>query len=317
MTTTETETNGVPFVVAALYHFTRLERLEAIQAGLAQHLSAAGVKGTILLGQEGVNGTIAGSRGGIDAALGALRALPGCAALRHKESLAEAQPFLRLKVRIKPEIVTMGKPGIDPTRLVGRYVPPDAWNEVIADPDTIVVDTRNDYEVEIGTFQGAVNPKTGTFRDFPAWVEANRDHLTGKRVAMFCTGGIRCEKATSYLLSEGFEEVVHLEGGILKYLETVPAAESRWQGECFVFDGRVSVTHGLGQGSYELCYGCRQPVSAADLFHPDYEAGVCCPRCAPSLDADRRARLKERQKQVRLAAARGEAHIGVPQRRGR
>ncbi len=299
------------FVVAALYHFTPLEDLEGHQAQLRAVMEPAGVKGTILLAREGVNGTIAGTREGIDAALDAIRALPGCASLEHKESAASEQPFLRLKVRLKKEIVTLGQPGVDPTKEVGTYVAPEDWNALIDDPDMVVIDTRNDYEVGIGTFNGAVNPETESFRDFPAWFREFRKTHPQKKMAMFCTGGIRCEKASSFLLSEGVEEVFHLKGGILKYLEHVPEADSQWEGECFVFDGRVSVRHGLKEGNYDQCYACRRPITAADKLHPHYQEGVSCHQCYDEYDEAKRAAFRERQKQMRLAKERGEQHLGV------
>jgi UPF0176 protein len=216
-----------------------------------------------------------------------------------------------MKVRIKREIVTMGEPDIDPLTGAGHYVAPQDWNALIADPDTILIDTRNDYEVAIGSFAGAVDPHTRTFRDFPAWFRAHRDQLTGKRVAMFCTGGIRCEKATAFVKAEGLDEVYHLQGGILKYLETVPAEESRWQGECFVFDQRVAVGHGLAPGSHDLCHACRMPVSAADRGSPHYRAGVSCPACHAERGDRQRAGYAERERQARLAEARGEKHVGA------
>ncbi|MBY8976204.1 rhodanese-related sulfurtransferase [Rhodobacteraceae bacterium NNCM2] len=296
------------FVVAAFYHFTPLEPAEHRDA-LRSVAEDAGVRGTILLAPEGVNGTIAGTREGIDRVLAALRALPGCAPLDWKESTAAEQPFRRLKVRLKREIVTLGVEGVDPTRKVGTYVAPEDWNTVVDDPDTVVIDTRNDYEVAIGTFEGAVDPETESFRAFPDWWQKNRARFEGKRVAMFCTGGIRCEKASSYLLGEGVPEVLHLKGGILKYLETVPAEKSRWNGECFVFDGRVSVGHGLAEGEHELCHACGRAVSPADREHPDYREGISCAACIGEYTAADRERFAERQLQTRLARSRGEAHL--------
>ncbi len=298
-------------IVAALYHFTRFDNPTAIRGPLARLCCAEGVKGTLLLAREGINGTIAGSRQGIDAVLAHIRALPGCADLVYKESTATEPPFARMKVRLKREIVTMGQPDIDPTAAVGRYVEPAEWNALISAPDVAVIDTRNDYEIEIGSFRGAVDPGTRSFREFPDWWRANAHRFHNKRIAMFCTGGIRCEKSTNFLLQEGVEEVYHLQGGILKYLEDVPEAESLWQGDCFVFDGRVSLRHGLKQGDYDLCHACRRPISAADKSRPDYEDGVCCHRCAGEYtDADR-ARFRERQRQVELAARRGAKHLGA------
>ena len=247
------------FIVAALYHFTPFDAPGALRQPLLDLCLAQGVKGTLLLATEGINGTIAGPREGIDAVLGHVRALPGCADLAWKESVAAEMPFGRMKVRLKKEIVTLGVPGVDPLARVGRHVPPAEWNALISAPDVAVIDTRNDYEVAIGSFANAVDPGTATFRDFPAWWQANRARFEGKRIAMFCTGGIRCEKSTNYLLGVGVPEVFHLQGGILKYLEEVPEDESLWQGECFVFDGRVAVTRGLKQGRARMCKACGHP----------------------------------------------------------
>jgi len=261
--------NDAPFVVAALYKFTALEAesLEETRSRLKAECIAAGIKGTLLLAPEGVNGTIAGTRDSIDAALEAIRQLPGCSDIEHKESWAYEEPFQKMKVRLKTEIVRMAVPAIDPNEIVGTYVEPEDWNELISSPDVITVDTRNDYEVAIGTFEGAIDPKTGAFRQFPSWVKAHLDPAKNRKVAMFCTGGIRCEKATAYLKQQGFDEVFHLRGGILKYLERVPPSESLWQGECFVFDDRVSVKHDLDVGNYEWCPVCDGPVRRGD---------VCC-----------------------------------------
>jgi UPF0176 protein len=259
--------------VAALYQFTPFPDPEALRAPLLAACEDAGVKGTLLLAREGINGTIAGEAGGLASVLDTIRALPGCADLDVKFSAAPEMPFGRIKVRVKREIVTMGEPDIDPTLSAGHYVDPHDWNALIADPETLVIDTRNDYEVAIGTFAGALDPATPSFRDFPAWFRANRETLlAGKsRVAMFCTGGIRCEKSTSFLRSEGVEAVYHLKGGILKYLEDVPEDQSLWQGECFVFDERVSLGHGLAQGTHTRCKPCGRP----------YPVGEVCPVCAP------------------------------------
>jgi len=296
--------------VAALYRFTRFDDPAALRAPLAGLCCGLRVKGSLLLAPEGINGTIAGSRAAIDAVLDHIRALPGCAALDWKESRAETQPFLRMKVRLKREIVTMGQPDVDPLSGTGHYVTPAAWNALIRAPDVAVIDTRNDYEVGIGTFQGAIDPQTATFRDFPAWWQANRDRFKGKRIAMFCTGGIRCEKSTNYLLSQGVDDVFHLRGGILKYLEEVPADQSLWQGECFVFDQRVSVGHGLIPGRHDLCHGCRRPVSQTAKAHPGFEQGVSCPACIDTLTETDRARFRERERQMALARSRGQRHLG-------
>jgi UPF0176 protein len=298
------------FTIAALYHFTRFPDPATLKGPLQALAEAQGIKGSLLIAAEGINGTIAGSRAGIDAMLAHLRALPGCADLEHKESFAEAQPFGRMKVRLKREIVTMGQPDIDPRARVGHYVAAQDWNALISEPDVAVIDTRNDYEVEIGTFRSAVDPGTRSFRDFPAWWQANKDRFHNKRIAMFCTGGIRCEKSTNYLLGQGVPEVFHLKGGILKYLEDVPEAESLWQGQCYVFDQRVSVGHGLVPGDYGTCHACRRPVSAEDRARPEYEDGVQCHRCVDEYtDADR-ARFRERMHQMQLAEQRGERHLG-------
>lgn len=295
--------------VAALYHFTCFPDPAALRAPLIDLCTQQGVKGSLLLAQEGINGTIAGPPAGIAAVLAHLRALPGCAALEHKESFAAEMPFGRMKVKLKREIVTMGKPDVDPLARVGSYVAAQDWNALIASPDVVLIDTRNDYEVGIGTFQGAVDPDIRTFRDFPKWWEDHKDAYRGKRIAMFCTGGIRCEKSTNYLLGQGVNEVFHLKGGILKYLEDVPAEASMWDGECYVFDGRVSVGHGLVPGDYDSCHACRRPVSAADKQRPEYERGACCHHCAGEYTEADRARFRERQRQMDLAAARGERHF--------
>jgi UPF0176 protein len=248
-------------VVAALYKFVTLEDFHALREPLLDVCVAAGIKGTLLIAQEGINGTIAGSRQGIDQVLGYLKADPRMADLVHKESFDDHVPFYRMKVKLKKEIVTMGVPGVDPNHQVGTYVEAEDWNALINDPDVVVLDTRNDYEVGIGTFKGALDPHTTTFREFPAYVRENLDPAKNKKVAMFCTGGIRCEKASAFMLNEGFDEVFHLQGGILKYLEDVPAAESNWEGECFVFDNRVAVNHQLEKGQYDQCHGCRHPIT--------------------------------------------------------
>ncbi|MBT7138236.1 MAG: rhodanese-related sulfurtransferase [Rhodospirillaceae bacterium] len=298
-------------VVSAFYHFTRFDDPSALRGPLLSVLSAHDVLGTVLLAHEGVNGTLAGSRAGIDAAMDALRALPGCAALEHKESHADGMPFYRLKVRLKKEIVTLGVEGVDPVANVGTYVDPAEWNDLISNPDTIVIDTRNDYEVGIGTFAGAINPQTPTFRDFPKWFEAHRAELEGKKVAMFCTGGIRCEKSTSYLKGEGIEDVYHLKGGVLKYLEDMPETESLWQGDCFVFDQRVAVTHGLEIGEYELCHACRHPLNKQQRQSPSYVPGVSCEHCISERTDDQRHRYAARQAQMERAEVLGVAHVGA------
>lgn len=299
------------FTVAALYHFTPFEDPAALRGPLLACCAAQDVRGTLLLAREGINGTIAGPRGGIDAVLAHIRALPGCAGLDWKESTATEPPFARLKVRLKREIVTMGQPDVDPRASVGTYVDPQEWNALIAAPDVAVIDTRNDYEVAIGSFDGAVDPETASFRAFPAWWAANAERFHNKRIAMFCTGGIRCEKASNYLLGQGVEEVFHLKGGILKYLEEVPQDQSLWHGDCFVFDGRVSVGHGLREGPHVLCHACRRPIRPEDRDRPEYEEGVACHLCAGETSQADKARFRERQKQIALAKARGERHLGV------
>lgn len=299
------------FVVAALYKFVSLPDFEALREPLSEQCQYWGVKGTLLLASEGINGTIAGSRAGIDGLLSYLRSDKRLVDLNHKESYDEHMPFYRMKVKLKKEIVTMGVEGIDPKRVVGTYVEPKDWNALIADPDVTVVDTRNDYEFELGSFEGAINPETKSFREFPQYVAEKMDPAKNKKVAMFCTGGIRCEKSTAYMLEQGFEEVYHLQGGILKYLEEVPATDTLWKGECFVFDNRVSVDHDLNSGTYDLCHGCREPITQQDKVSDRYIEGVACPRCFDSQTPERRARFLERQKQIELAMARNEVHIGA------
>lgn len=298
------------FTVAALYQFTPFPEPAALRAPLLELCVARGVAGTLLLAPEGLNGTIAGPADGIEAVLAHIRALPGCAGVEPKYAQAEVMPFGKMKVRVKREIVTMGQPDVDPRAGTGRYVTPQDWNAVIADPDTVVIDTRNDYEVEIGTFQGAIDPETSAFGEFPAWWADNAERLAGKRIAMFCTGGIRCEKSTAFLRQQGVDDVVHLQGGILKYLEEVPEAESLWQGACFVFDDRVSVGHGLTPGGHLLCHACRRPLHPEDTANPAYEPGVQCHRCVDQFDEADRARFRERMRQIKLARARGQRHLG-------
>ena len=304
-----------PVSVAALYRFARFDDFQSLREPLVLLCQANGIKGSLLLAREGINGTIAGPAEGIAKVLEHIRSLPDCADLDVKMSSAEVMPFHRMKVRLKKEIVTMGEPDIDPRASVGTYVDPHNWNALISDPDTIVIDTRNDYEVAVGTFAGAIDPKTSSFREFPEWFRNERERLlgTGKppKVAMFCTGGIRCEKSTAFLKQEGIDEVYHLKGGILKYLETVPAEQSLWQGECFVFDERVTIGHGLVQGQYGLCRACRRPISAEDQQSPLFEEGVSCPTCHPERTEEQRASYRERHRQELLAAAKGRAHVGA------
>ena len=303
-----------PVTVAALYRFARFDDPAALREPLQSLCDAMGIRGTLLLAREGVNGTIAGSEDALAQVIGHIRQLPGCADLDVKYSSASEMPFYRMKVRLKKEIVTMGAGELDPAANAGIYVEPQDWNALISDPDTILIDTRNAYEVAIGTFEGAIDPETESFGDFPAWFDAYAQKLEQgqqPKIAMFCTGGIRCEKSTAFVRSRGFDEVYHLKGGILKYLEAVPADESKWRGECFVFDQRVAVGHGLVEGEHGLCHACRMPVSPDDRASPYYVEGISCPHCHNARDEGQRARYRERQRQVEAADARGEAHIGV------
>ena len=297
-------------VVCALYHFVRLDDYQSLQQPLLDVMLENRVKGTLLLANEGINGTIAGERAGIDAVLKWLKFDPRLKDLNHKESYDDTYPFYRSKVKLKKEIVTMGVEGIDPNRKVGTHVPASEWNALIADPEVLLIDTRNDYEVEIGSFQNAVNPNTNSFREFPEYVEKHLDPERHKKIAMYCTGGIRCEKSTAYLKEKGFDDVYHLQGGILKYLEEVPQEESLWQGECFVFDNRVAVNHALEKGDYDQCHACRLPITEEDKQSEYYEKGVSCPRCYDKLSEAQKTAFKERQKQIELAASRGEEHLG-------
>ncbi|MBL4822523.1 MAG: rhodanese-related sulfurtransferase [Colwellia sp.] len=296
--------------ICALYKFVRLDNYLELRPPLLAKMTSVDVKGTLLLAAEGINGTIAGSQKAIAEVLGFLQAQPNLGAIVHKESFCDDNPFHRTKVKLKKEIVTMGIEGIDPNQVVGTYVKAKDWNALISDPEVLLVDTRNDYEVEIGTFKGALNPDTETFREFPDYVKNNLDKNKHKKVAMFCTGGIRCEKSTAYLKEQGFEEVYHLEGGILKYLEEVPSTETLWQGECFVFDGRVAVNHDLEQGQYDQCFACRFPLTEDEKQGEHYVKGVSCHRCHDKVTDEQRNRYAERQRQISLAEARGESHIG-------
>ena len=302
------------YLTAALYKFISLPNYRDLQAPILQACKDNNIKGSLLLAEEGINGTIAGLPGDIHRVLNFLRTDPlldgRFSDLEHKESYADEHPFYRMKVKLKKEIVTLGVPGVSPTKKVGTYVKPEDWNALISDPEVVLIDTRNDYEVDIGTFKGAIDPKTATFREFPEYVAQHFDKTKHKKVAMFCTGGIRCEKASSYMLDQGFEEVYHLQGGILKYLETVPEAESLWQGECFVFDQRVAVKHNLEVGEFGQCYACRYPLSPEEMKSEKYVPGVSCPHCYDKVSEEKRARLEERQKQIQLAKLRGETHIG-------
>lgn len=302
-----------PYVVCALYKFVSLPDFEALRQPLLDFMLEHEVKGTLLLASEGLNGTVAGSRQGIDALLDYLRRDPRLQDLSWKESYDTIEPFYRTKVKLKKEIVTMGVEGIDPRQVVGTYVKPKDWNALISSPDVVLVDTRNDYEVEIGTFQGAINPNTTTFREFPDYVKKNLEPQKHKKVAMFCTGGIRCEKSTAYLKEQGFEEVYHLEGGILQYLQDVPPEQSLWQGECFVFDNRVTVNHLLQKGNFDQCHACRRPISEADKQSAHYTPGVSCHHCYDEHNPEQIARYQQREKQMQLAKKRGERHIGSNQ----
>ncbi|MDZ4696962.1 MAG: rhodanese-related sulfurtransferase [Deltaproteobacteria bacterium] len=297
-------------VVAAFYKFVGLPDFATLQAPIETLCRAQGIKGTVLLAEEGINSTVAGPRAGIDALLGYLRGMPAFAELEAKESFCSTLPFHRLKVRLKKEIVTIGDRSVSPTARVGTYVEPQDWNALIGDPSVFVVDTRNTYETRLGTFAGAADPNIDNFTDFPIWVRQNLDPTRHTKIAMYCTGGIRCEKASSLLLQEGFPQVFHLKGGILKYIEEIPAERSTWQGECFVFDQRVSIDHALAPGSHALCYGCQEPLSSNELKSPQFEQGVCCPRCFGRDTPEVLAGRRERARQVALATARGESHLG-------
>ena len=298
-------------VVCALYKFVTLDEFQSLRQPLHELMEAQQVRGTLLLANEGINGTIAGSRAGIDHVLNWLRQDSRLSDIDYKESYTDNLPFNRAKVKLKKEIVTLGIEGIDPKRVVGTYVAPEDWNQLISDPDVIVVDTRNDYEYQVGTFKNALNPNTESFRDFPRYVQENLDPNKHKKIAMFCTGGIRCEKSTAYLKEQGFDEVYHLKGGILKYLEVVPAQETLWEGECFVFDERVTVNLQLEKGQYDQCNACRLPITEADKADAKYQQGVSCPLCYDKATDLQKTRFMEREKQMELARQRGEAHIGA------
>ena len=291
--------------IAALYKFGHIDNAVRHQPRLKTLAVANGVSGTLIVAEEGINGTIAGPPDGLEAVLDGIRIIPGFDDLEVKESWSNEQPFTRMKVHHKPEIVTMGVPAADPRVQVGDYVEPGDWNALIAEPGVVVVDTRNHYESRIGTFTGSDLPNTDNFREFPEWVEANQDRLKGaSKIAMFCTGGIRCERATAHMIEQGFDNVHHLKGGILRYLETVPESQSAWQGECFVFDQRVSVVHGVEQGTYDICYACREPIDDADKNSPSFVVGVSCPLCVDKTTDEQKRNFAERQKQLRLARER-------------
>ena len=304
--------NTLQYVVAAIYKFVVLDDCQALRDSLLTVMRDHEVRGTLLLAKEGINGTVAGTRQAIDRLMAHLRSDSRFDQLRYKESYSDKIPFHRTMVKLKKEIVTMGVPDTDPNQLVGTYVKPKDWNQLISDPSVTVIDTRNKYEVGVGTFRNAVSPDTDSFRQFPKYVTEKLDPAQHKRVAMFCTGGIRCEKATAYLKEQGFEDVYHLEGGILQYLKDVPETDSLWEGECFVFDRRVAVGHGLQQGCHDICYACRYPISEQDKTEDTYVKGVSCPHCHDSTTAQQRKRFQDRQTQVQLAEVRGEQHIGMP-----
>ena len=303
------------YTVAAFYQFASLNNILSLQTELKKLCQRNEIFGTILLASEGVNGTVAGKQSSINCLFKWLREQPSFNEIQVKYSNSDSQAFNRLKVRIKKEIVTMGKTDINPNNVVGTYIKPENWNDFINDPETLIIDTRNDYEIAIGTFKNSTNPQTQSFREFPDWVKTELDTLPDnkrpKQIAMFCTGGIRCEKASSYLVQKGYENIFHLEGGILKYLETIPETDSTWLGDCFVFDQRVSVEHGLAPGKYKMCHACRLPLAPEDLKSKNYQPGVSCPKCYGSHTPEQQKRFKERQYQVELAKERGVTHIGT------
>ncbi len=303
------------YTVCALYKFVTLEDYQQIRQPLLEKMESLNIKGTLLLALEGINGTVSGTQEAIQQLLDYLNADARMNPISFKVSFDETQPFHRTKVKLKKEIVTLGVEGIDPRRSVGTYVKPKDWNALISDPEVVTIDTRNDYEIEIGTFKHAIDPETKTFREFPEYVAKNLDPKKHKKVAMFCTGGIRCEKSTAYLKEQGFEEVYHLEGGILQYLEDVPQEESLWEGDCFVFDNRVAVNHDLQRSEYDQCYACRLPITEHDKQSDLFEPGVSCPKCHGTHSEEQIARFREREKQVQLAKARQEEHVGSEARK--
>jgi UPF0176 protein len=309
------------FLTIAFYQFVNLENIDQLQVFILKFCQKNSIKGTILLASEGINGTISGDEKKIQKFIEFIKEDPffknNFKSLEHKESWASKNPFYRMKVRLKKEIVALGVDEVSPAKKVGQYVNPEDWNALIEDPDTIVIDTRNNYEVDIGSFKNAINPQTGSFREFPAFMEKKLKNNKQKKVAMFCTGGIRCEKATSLMLEEGFEDVYHLKGGILKYLETIPKDKSLWEGECFVFDQRVAVTHGLDEGKYDQCYACRHPLSPEELESDQYTKGISCPYCFNELSDKKKAGVIERQKQIMLSKSKGENHIGDNQNKAK
>jgi len=300
-----------PIVVCALYKFVTLEKFQDLRQPILKVMEYNNIRGTLLLASEGINGTVAGNRKGIDRLMAWFEKDGRLGNIVTKESFEASNPFYRTKVKLKKEIVTMGIEGIDPKQVVGTYIKPKDWNALISDPDVVLVDTRNDYEVKVGTFEGALNPNTTNFREFPKYVSDNLDPKANKKVAMFCTGGIRCEKSTAYLKEQGFDEVYHLQGGILKYLEEVPEEDTMWQGECFVFDNRVTVNHQLEKGQYDQCHACRLPITKEEQTSDKFLEGISCPYCFDKHTPDQRQRYQERQRQMQLAQERGEAHIGA------
>ena len=298
------------YVTCALYKFVALANYQSLRAPLLKVMTGNQVYGTLLLASEGINGTVSSTREGIDNLLAWLDQQPGLENIDRKESYDNKIPFYRTKVKLKKEIVTMGIEGIDPKKTVGTYVKPSDWNQLIADPEVLVIDTRNHYEVQIGSFENAVNPETDSFREFPKWAQKNLDPNKNRKIAMFCTGGIRCEKSTAYLKEQGFEDVYHLQGGILKYLQEMPEEQSLWQGECFVFDNRVTVDHNLNAGSYDQCHACRMPITEEQKNLDSYQEGISCLHCYGKVSDQQKQRFAQRQKQVKLAKARGESHIG-------
>jgi UPF0176 protein len=301
---------NLPYTVVALYRFARFDNYAAFQRPLQDLTARLGIKGTLLLASEGINGTVCGNAAAVSGLVQFLESIPEISGMEIKYSHALTMPFNRMKVRLKKEIVTMGVPGIDPLQVAGTYVAPKDWNALISDPDTVVIDTRNDYEFRVGSFARSVDPDTKSFTEFPQWLAAHKPDFAGKKVAMFCTGGIRCEKATALAKEIGIDDVYHLKGGILAYLEQVPTGESLWEGECFVFDERVTVGHGLALGDAVLCRACRTPLTSAERESELFVEGLSCPHCHGARTATDRARYAERQKQVRLAKERGQRHIG-------
>ncbi|URQ69097.1 rhodanese-related sulfurtransferase [SAR86 cluster bacterium] len=301
------------FKVAALYKFHSIENPLSVRHMLKSNLDNNLVTGTILIGKEGLNGTISASIKDMKKAISIIKSIKGFDDINIKYSKSKIKPFTRLKVKTKEEIVTIGDKKLDPSINSGIYVEPKDWNSFIAKDDVLLIDTRNNYEYSIGTFKNSINPRTNNFREFPNWVKnqkfSNKDKKT-KKVAMFCTGGIRCEKATSYMKKEGFKNVFHLKGGVLKYFEDITTDQSKWIGECFVFDDRVSLDHNLDEGSYDMCHGCRMPITKQDKESKYFIKGVSCPACFASKTDEQKSRYMSRQKQIDLAKSRNESHIG-------